>query len=129
MRTLITLLAVVLLTGCVTIPSPETVAQGCARERASATADGYSTERRHINRVSVRCEDHRALYEQAVSTLETTPTRVTQAGIFNAREEEQATSLSSSITSGKNGLDVRSRVARKEKSGWGWSISSGLIIR
>jgi hypothetical protein len=128
MRICVTLLTVALLTGCVTVPSPETVAQGCARARVEATADGYSTERRHTNRVSVRCDDHKALFEHAESMLETTPSSVTTAGTFNAREGRQATSLSSSVTTGKHGLDVRSRVERKEKSGWIWSVSSGLII-
>jgi hypothetical protein len=128
MRTLITALIVALLSGCITVPSPETVAQGCARERVEATANGHSTERRHTNRVSVRCEDHKALYEHATSTLETTRNSVTTAGAFNARDKEEATSLSSSVTTGKYGLDVRSRVERKEKSGWVWSVSSGLVI-
>lgn len=127
MKNLLICICVALLTGCYTVPSPETVAQGCAREYVAVTANGHSTERLHTNRVSVRCEDRDA-YEHADQVLQSTRTGTSSSGRFDARDPEQATSLSSSVTKGKDGLDVRSRVAREEKTGLVWSLSSGIII-
>ena len=128
MKLITTTLLVVLLTGCVTVPSPETVMQYCEREVRGIETRGHSTDRLHSNTIYAQCMDGRYAYEAASRT--TTSTRTTHGvdGRFSARNGGRSVDLRSAEVQARDGYEAESYIRHEIPSGFAITFRSGLRV-
>jgi hypothetical protein len=116
-----------MLTGCMTVYSPETVMTYCEREVREIETRGHSTNREHLNVLYARCVDDRLAYEAASRTHRSTRSTETVDGRFTARQGQNATMLRSVETRTRHSYKKESLIRLEDR--WGaWNISSGVKI-